>query len=83
MTIIKTKEELLEFLETFPEGAYHWLNERYSEQEEHVFDNGGDFRDRESIIEEVWQGDIKYNMDDVKFEIPDEEAKQLINDYVD
>lgn len=82
-TVIKTKEEFTKFLEELTQHAYTWLNECYALQEENCYDAGGDFRNRNSIIEQVWEGDVKWNMEDVDFEISNEEAIEVINEYID
>lgn len=81
--IIKTKEEFIEFLESLPQHTYTWLNECYTNQEESCYDNSGDFRNRAAVITQVWEGDIKWNMEDVDFEISNEEAIEVINEYID
>lgn len=80
--IIKTKEEFINFLEDLPEGGYTWLNECYTDEEESCYNGGGNFRDRDSIILQVWEGNIKFNMDNVVFEIPDDEAIEIIESYI-
>lgn len=81
--IIKTKEDFEIFLEDLPEGGYQFVNERYANMEEHAYSIHNIIPTREEIIEEVWQGDIKFNFDNVEFEIPDEEAMEILNKLID
>jgi hypothetical protein len=81
--IINTKEELIDFLDQFPEGTYQILNDFYTNQEEHAYSVHNIIPSREEIIEEVWFGDIKYNFDNVEFKITNEEAIQIIEEYID
>lgn len=76
-SIIQTKDDLRELVADL--GGWDFINDRYGDLEELYFNNTGEVPTRSQVLYELYQGDIKHNLNKT-FLISDEDAMEVIED---